>query len=136
MKQNSQMTVLIAYRMAICAAKADNDFTYMGSLNTARYAHKATMLHSSKVLVAGGAYGVDIAISSAELYDPSVGIWTNTRSLSNARLHYTLTLLPNGKVLAAGGLSSGNYLSSAELYDPNTRIWTVTGSLARYPTAL
>ena len=60
------------------------------------------MLPYGKVLVAGGS--VTVVLSSAELYDPATGSWSNTGSLGTARDEHTATLLPNGKVLVAGGL--------------------------------
>ncbi len=42
-------------------------------------------------------------IASAELYDPSTGVWTVTGSLNQARAYQTAALLQNGDVLIAGG---------------------------------
>ena len=70
---------------------------------------------------------------SAELYDPSLGMWAATRSLQHLRFHHTATLLPNGKVLAAGGSPGENSTMarpSAELYDPATGTWAITGALS------
>ena len=77
---------LILFFSLSCGAKADEDFVYTGSMSTARNSHTATLLPNGRVLVAGG-YGPDgtTAISSAELYDPDTGTWTNTGSLNSAR---------------------------------------------------
>src|SRR6478609_1870479 len=78
--------------------------------------------------------GKDLAIagpaSSQSLFPADAPFtFSNTGSLTTARLDHTATLLPNGKVLVAGGSDGGNYLSSAELYDPANGTWTGTGSL-------
>jgi len=114
-----------------------------GAMSTVRASHTATLLPNGKVLVAGGYYtccsapvGVELGsnyyyLSSAEIYDPTTGSWSNTGSMSTARYSHTATLLTNGKVLVAGG--SGNFAggpgSSAELYDPGTGTWSTTGSM-------
>ena len=89
----------------------------------------ATLLLNGKVLVAGG-YGLSgFATNSAEVYDPSTGVWTTTGNMTTGRDGHTATLLPNGKVLVAGGQdNNGIVLSSAELYDPATGSWTLTAS--------
>ena len=105
-------------------------WTATGSLAHARFGYTATLLPNGQVLVVGGNASVSgfDDLSSAELYDPATGTWTETGSLANARQSHTATLLPNGKVLVAGGYN-GTSLSSAELYDPATGIWTATGSM-------
>ena len=76
-----------------------------GSLDTARYAHTATLLPNGKVLVAGGRDSSG-ALASAELYRPGQrDVECHGRPRHRTLLH-TATLLPNGKVLVAGDLSA------------------------------
>jgi len=91
----------------------------------------ATVLPSGLVLVTGG-LSVDYArLATAELYNPTTGLWVRTGDMHEARSKHTATLLQNGKVLVAGGLNASNYpLATAEIYDPATGLWTTTGGLA------
>ena len=111
-----------------------------GDMIEGRVGHTATPLPDGRVLVVGGVRpGFDengvsgnIAVASAELYDPATGSWAVTREMldTHGRGH-TATLLPNGSVLIAGGNPAGRMSASTELYDPATGSWTATGSLTR-----
>src|SRR5205085_334851 len=83
-----------------------------------------------RVLVVGG-LGLDVS-SSAELYDPQNGMWTETGSTVAPRYYHTATLLPDGKVLVTGGVGTAGGIgtASAELYDPATGTWRATTSLS------
>jgi Galactose oxidase, central domain len=128
-------------------------FSSTGNLLTARAGHTATLLVSGKVLIAGGggagtSFGSVVALSSAELYDPTTGTFSATGSMTVPRLLHTATLLPSGMVLITGGTSQassgsissepddptpsvleGTLYSSAELYDPNSGTFTATGNM-------
>jgi hypothetical protein len=115
--------------VATIKVNAANDFSNTGSMVTARFLHRAILLANGKALVAGGYGNSNSALSSAELFDPTTGLWTNTGSMGTARQRCRATALVNGKVLVSGGGDGGSGLSSAELFDPSTGLWTNTGSM-------
>jgi N-acetylneuraminic acid mutarotase len=126
---------LLAIGLLRCAAFAQSHtWAATGSMKDTREDQTATLLQTSRVLVAGGFDGSN-HLSTAELYDPTTGKWSATGSMNIARDGHTTTLLQNGQVLVAGGFNTSsngsfNYLSSAELYNPATGTWTVTGSMS------
>jgi hypothetical protein len=91
-------------------------FSPTGAMKHARRGHAATRLDNGKVLIVGGSYTGffgDKTPSSAELYDPATGRFSETGSMSAGRFSgFTATLLPDGVMEVA--------ISSAELYDPST----------------
>lgn len=106
-----------------------------GSMLTGRQIHTATRLADGRVLVAGGYTLVDLAVASAELYDPATNAFSSTGSLGAARGLHTATLLADCRVLIAGGGPAtwatrlGAFLASAELYDPTTGSFSPTGTM-------
>lgn len=101
-------------------------------MNAERAAHTATLLPDGKVLIAGGfrEEGTsEVAISSAEIFDPATNTFTPTNDLNEPRNGHTATLLPNGKVLLAGGWNQHGRTATAEVYDPQTGAFEYTGSL-------
>jgi len=105
-------------------------WTNTSALKIPRYEHTATLLPHGRVLVAGGGNFrfPPTPLSSAELYDPATGAWTNTSPLATPRRGHTATLLSDGKVMVAGGYN-GSRVSRVEIYDPVTGTWTATGDL-------
>jgi hypothetical protein len=83
-------------------------------MNSTRYGHTASVLINGTVIVSGGVSG-GVSLNSAELYDPSRGVWTSTGAMNSTREWHTASVLTSGQVLVSGG-GNGVYLNSAELY--------------------
>jgi len=106
-------------------------FTLTGSMSTAREEHTATLLTNGKTLITGGDSPVmgssDLQLTAtAEVYDPSTGLFSPTGSMTEARNLHTATALMDGTVLIAGG---GNNSATAEIYTPSTGSFTQTGGM-------
>jgi hypothetical protein len=89
----------------------------------------AVRLADGRVLVAGGRGAGGGALTTAELFDPALGIWSATGAMGQARSEAALVLLDDGRVLVAGGTDGERALASAEIYDPVFGIWTPTSSM-------
>ncbi len=83
----------------------------------------ATLLMNGKVLIVGNAEN-DGLPAVAEMYDPSLALFTNFGNTPSPHEFSTATLLPDGTVLIAGGqLPGGNGSARVDLYSPATGIF-------------
>jgi len=111
---------------------ATSEFTPVANTLAQRLSATATLLPNGKVLLAGGTTVTTsttpgVALSSAELFDPSAATFAFTGTMVSARQNYTATLLSNGKVLLVGGSDGSNALASAELFDPSNNSFALSG---------
>ncbi len=117
---SSQLSSVFAWRIgAAQAGSANGGWSPTGSMTKARSQQTAVLLPSGKVFIAG-------PDSSAELYDPTTGVFVSAGQMVFVHgQQLAATLLSNGKVLIAGG---ENLPSAAELYDPASGKFTATGA--------
>ena len=112
-----------------------NTFKPTGAMTEGRDGNATlTLLANGKVLVTGGtghdAGGQNIALASAEVYDPASGQFQRTANdMSHARFFHAATLLADGRVLVMGGWGTDERLESADIYDPATDRFTRTGDM-------
>jgi len=102
-----------------------------------RAGHTATLLNNGMVLIVGG-FNTSY-LSSAELYNPATGVFTQiTGALTTARAYHTAILQPDGQVMIAGGYN-GTYLNTVEIFNPKlltfTQISASIGDLRAHHTA-
>jgi hypothetical protein len=85
------------------------------------------------VLLAGGtAWGNNIPLDTAEIWDPTTGASVPTRGpMTQPRQWHTATALPNGQILLTGGLNHvSNSTATTELFDPATGLFTAGPTMA------
>jgi hypothetical protein len=112
---------------------ATGTFSPAGDMAVARGGHAATLLQDGRLLITGGyaAAGPSTTVaSSAELYQPSTGVFASAGKMTASREEHTATLLTNGQVLIAGGATATEVMATAELYDPAMGMFAGTDSMA------
>lgn len=106
---------------------ADGTWNLTGALPQPRAWFSLTRLADQRVLIAGGYTGQPrkrTYLASAMIYDPRVGVWTETHPMREPRAGFAMTLLSDGRVLVTGGVSkSGRELTACEVYDPENETW-------------
>jgi hypothetical protein len=105
-------------------------FTATGNMNLKR-ADTATLLPSGKVLITMGNPQDGPYRTSADVYNPSTGVFTAAGYAATNHTGPTATLMMNGKVLVAGGdVGDGDGASFiAELYDAAAGAFSNTGNM-------
>ncbi len=107
-------------------------FTYTGSLKTARKFHVAILLPNGNVLIAGGTDSSGNPTPSAELYNPTTGEFTRTGNMNTPRASPGVALLNNGNVLIFGGMVTWPGMaitSTSEIYNTSNGTFSVAPNL-------
>ena len=111
------------------------------SMEVARAHNTSFILPTGKVLTASGVETVELSYPealtiTAEIYDPSNGVWAGKPDLNVGRAAHTVTPLPiiptsncSANVLIAGGEDLSGALKSCELYNYCMERVTITDSL-------
>ncbi|MBL8210202.1 MAG: hypothetical protein JNK87_05800 [Bryobacterales bacterium] len=102
-------------------------WTTTGSLSNARVYPALAALPSGKVLAAGGyVFSSSAYVTSAEIFDPVLGIWSTTAPLPLGH-RYRAQVLANGEVLVMGDDDPSNPTTSAYRYNETSAVWTPAG---------
>lgn len=124
------------YSSALATAEifdpATSQFSPTGEMTSTRQGATATLLPDGKILVAGGYNTEGVAVSSVDVFDPSLDAFAlSPASLGAARANHTATVLADGRVLLVGGHSAfpGPSLQSAEIYDSTTSSFDWAGDM-------
>ncbi|HZU97719.1 MAG TPA: kelch repeat-containing protein [Planctomycetota bacterium] len=95
---------------------------------TARVGHRATLLSTGNVLVAGGLGQLgsfQTTLASSDVYDATQKTFTRTAIMARARAFQGQDLA-GGRVVAVGGLgTAGDVATTGEAYDQDANTWTL-----------
>jgi hypothetical protein len=104
----------------------------IADLSQARAGHTATLLANGTVLIAGGKDIAGRPLASAEIYDPTTGVYTGVSAvLPTAVWGHTAILLNDGTVFIAGGNGDGGQpVADVQLFDPSTATFSRAGYMS------
>jgi hypothetical protein len=107
-------------------------FTSVGKMSNPRMYMTANLLPNGKVLVAGGMNITNTPprgyVATADLWDPSTGLFAPTGPLFYGRCVQTSVSLLNGDILIVGGVGDGGPTLYAEVYHQDKGTFSVSGA--------
>ncbi|VDL61661.1 unnamed protein product [Hymenolepis diminuta] len=102
--------------------RTTNEWTPVADMNHRRSGPAVADL-AARIYVVGGHDGL-LVRSSAEYYDPRVGVWCSITDMHIARRNAGL-VSHNGMLYVVGGDDGTANLDTVETYDPNLNTWTL-----------
>lgn len=109
-----------------------NRWSETSEMRHARAYHASALLPDGRVLVAGGEDERGDSMTSAEVWDPATGSWSEVGSLLVPHHNETnsAVTLRSGRVLLAGGSNSraegsGILSDATQVFDPRTNTWAL-----------
>jgi len=131
------LRILVVWSVGLVAVLqgAGGAWSLTGSMVSARWDHRSTLLSDGRVLVTGGRDETDSVLATAEMYDFVSATWSFTTSMSVARAEHAAIRLADGRVLISGGFNRNPngysvVLATTEIYDPGTGTWSLATSMA------
>ena len=108
-----------------------DEITAAGPMTDARFIPIAVALEEGRVLVAGGLVpsngNEDVALASAEVYDPSTNTFTAVDSMATGRAWPIVLPLPDGRIALIGdAFWTSDQGWGGEIFDPASNTFTAT----------
>ena len=107
----------------------NSSFVQQGSTSAIRRFHTVDRLNDHTVVIAGGWHSP----STAELYDPIVGVSNASIRLSTPRAEHASAVIHDGlnattKLLLVGGMDGTGKIASGDVFDTNTGVFNLVGN--------
>lgn len=131
-KTGSRSITWLGALMLAGSAFAGGQFEETGNMVSPRTHQGSALLPDGRVFQFGGLADIGVLLNSAEIYDPSTGLFTATGNATNARMRPTTLALADGRVLVAGGrggFQGDTIYDAAEIYDPVAGTFSPAGNM-------
>ncbi len=128
--------VMVVGGAAITAETYDPEtatWTTITSPSTIRNHHAGVTLRDGRVLICGGYNGSSVALSSAEVYNPTNNTWMSASAMSTNRVNPGIAATrrgTSGDVYVFGGNNGTSNISSVESFNPSTLAWTARTAMS------
>ena len=104
------LPLMLSARMNLAAAEVDGKLYAIGG---------------HKLYAIGGHDRHLVTLSTAEVFDPNVGVWVSLPPMASARSSMSAVAM-DGKLYVVGGANNDGFWATTEVYDPNTGIWATS----------